>query len=166
MNTKRLILGLCALVAVGLAACSPGATPQLIGSYPRYGTPSPNLPPSRVYDTRLDIEVSDVVYAAQQAAQLAEQAGGYLVASQSWYRDQRLFTAVTLAAPASQFDSLRRSLIALGRLTDEQLTSQPAPYPIYPSPQSTLAVTFASAQPLLGLPPGDRGMNKRNKLPS
>jgi len=147
------MVGLCALVAVGLAACSPGATPQLIGSYPRYGTPGPSLPPARVYDTRLDIEVPDVGYAVQQAAQLAEQAGGYLVASQSWYQDQRLFTALTLAAPASQFDSLRHSLIALGRLTDEQLTGRPAPYPIYPSPQSTIAVTFASYQPVLDLPP-------------
>ena len=153
MNAKRFILGLCALVAAGLAACSSGATPQLIGSYPLYGTPGLNLPPSRVYNTRLSVEVSDVGYAAQQAAQLASQAGGYLVAAQSWYQDERLFTTLALAVPASQFDSLRRSLIALGRLVDEQLTSRPGPYQIYPPPpESTISVTFVTAQPLPELP--------------
>ncbi len=154
MSAKRLFLGLCViLVAAGLAACSSGATPQLIGSYPLYGTPGPNAPPSRFYNSNLDIEVSDVDYSAQRAARLAVDSGGYLVSSQSWYQDERLHTALILAVPASQFDSLRRSLIALGRLLGEQLSSQPAPYPSeWPQPTSTISVTFDAAPGWPGLP--------------
>jgi hypothetical protein len=137
---------------MGLTACS-GATPQLIGSYPLYGTPGPSVSPARVYNTNLEIEVSDVDYAAQQAARLAVGVGGYLVSSQSWYQNDRLHTALILAVPANQFDSLRRSLIGLGRLLGEQVTSQSAPYPSeWPQPSSTISVTFDATPSLPALP--------------
>jgi hypothetical protein len=149
MDAKRIILGLGLLASAALAACSGGATPQLIGSYPRFGTAAPYIAPSRVYSTRLDIAVSDVDFAAQQAARLAAGNGGHLVASQSWYQDERLHTLLTLAVPASQFDPLRQSLIALGQLVDEQLTSQPAPWPAYARlPEATISVTFSTYPPL------------------
>jgi hypothetical protein len=145
LNAKRTLLGLCALVAVGLAACSPGAAPQLISSYPLYGTPGPGAPPGRVYNTSLYIEVSDVDDAARQATRLAVGVGGYLVSAQSWSQDERPHTALVLAVPPSNFDGLRQSLIGLGRLLGEQLTSQPAPYPSeWPQPTSTISVTFAA----------------------
>ena len=153
MDAKRVIPALCLLAVAALAACSGSATPQLIGSYQRYGTPTPFVPLARVYNTNLEIEVSDVDLAAQQAARLAYDNGGYLVASQSWYQDGRWRTALTLSVPASQFDTLRRSLIALGRLLDERLASQPAPWPGYPAqPESIVSVTFSTAGPLVELP--------------
>jgi len=152
LNAKRWFLRLWALLAVGLTACS-GATPQLIGSYPLYGTPGPSVPPARIYNTNLDIEVSDVDYAAQQAARLAVGVGGYLVSSQSWYQNDRLHTALILAVPASQFDGLRRSLIGLGRLLGEQVTSQSAPYPSeWPQPSSTISVMFDATPSLPTMP--------------
>ena len=153
MNVKRFVIGLCALVAAGLTACSPGATPQLIGSYPLYATPGPYAPLARIYNTSLDIEVADVDGAARQAIQFATQAGGYLIEAQSWYQAERRHTRLSLSVPPGQFDYVRGSLIGLGRLVDEQLTSQPAPYQIYPPPpESTIAVTFVSAQPWPTLP--------------
>jgi hypothetical protein len=152
MFAKRFVSGLCALAALALAACSPGATPQLISSYPRAGTVAPAAP-SRVYNTSLTIEVSDVDWAAQQAMRLAASDGGYLVNSQSWYQDEHLFTSLSLAVPADQFDSLRRSLNELGRLLSEQLSSQPAPWPSYAPPQSIISVTFSTAPPRFSPPP-------------
>src|SRR5438876_3522886 len=113
MDVKRFIPALCLLAVAGLAACSGSSTPQLIGSYPRYGMPTPFAPPLRVYNTNLEIEVADVDSAARHAARLAYDNGGYLVASQSWYQDGTLRAALTLSVPASQFDTLRRSLMAL-----------------------------------------------------
>jgi hypothetical protein len=153
MDIKRIIPALCLLAVAALAACSGSATPQLISSYPRYGTPTPFAPRARVYNTSLEIEVADVDAAAQQAVRLAYDNGGYLVAAQSWYQDGRLRTALTLSVPASQFDTLRRSLIALGRLLDERLNSQPAPWPAFPAqPESIVSVTFSTAGPLAELP--------------
>ena len=156
MNAKRFAIGLCALMVAGLAACGPGTTPQLIGSYPLYPTPGPYLPPGRVYNTSLDIEVADVDGAARQATQFATQAGGYLIEAQSWYQAERRHTRLNLSVPPGQFDYVRGSLIGLGRVVDEQLTSQPAPYQIYPPPpESTIAVTFVAARawPTLPEPP-------------
>jgi hypothetical protein len=153
MDAKRVIPALCLLAVAALAACSGSATPQLIGSYPRYGTPTPFVALARVYNTNLEIEVADVDAAAQQAARLAYDNGGYLVASQSWYQDGRRRTALTLAVPAGQFDTLRHSLIVLGRLLDERLTSQPAPWPSYPTqPESVVSVTFSTAGPMVEFP--------------
>jgi hypothetical protein len=158
MDGKRLILGL-GLLAGALAGCSGSATPRLIGSFPRYATPTPQsglrqiLPPARAYSTTLEIEVADVDAAAQQAADLAHGYGGYLAASQSWYQDGRLHTSLTLAVPGSQFDALRRSVAALGRLINERLSSEPAPWQIYPAqPEAWIMVTFSPAQPLVELP--------------
>jgi len=153
MHTKRFVAGLWVLAGLVLAGCSGSATPQLISSYPRAGSGAPVAAPARVYNTSLDIEVTDVDAAAQQAARLAAGDGGYLVASQSWYQGDQQFTALTLSVPADEFDSLRRSLIDLGRLLDEQLTSQPAPWPPYaPPPQSIISVTFSSAPQRISLP--------------
>jgi hypothetical protein len=151
MDAKRLILGL-GLVAATLAGCSGSATPRLIGSYPRYATPTPFSPPARGYSTALEIEVADVNGAAQQAADLAYSYGGYLAASQSWYQDGGLHTSLTLAVPRSQFDALRRSVVALGRLINERLTSEPYPLQVYPPPESIVTVTFSPSRPLLEVP--------------
>jgi len=153
MHAKHFVIAIFALAGLALSACSGGATPQLISSYPRTGTVAPFAAPARVYNTSLAIEVSDVDWAAQEANRLAASDGGYLVASQSWYQENSRFTALTLSVPADQFNSLRRSLIDLGRLLSEQLTSQPAPWPPYgPPPQSIIYVTFSSAPQQVNLP--------------
>jgi Domain of unknown function (DUF4349) len=153
MHAKRFVMRWWVLATLGLAACSGSATPQLISSYPRAGTVAPVAAPSRVYNTSLDVEVPDVDSAAQQAVRLAAGDGGYLVASQPWYQAERRFTTLTLSVPADQFDSLRSSLIDLGRLVSEQLSSQPAPWPSYARPpQSIISVTFTTASPRIDLP--------------
>ena len=152
MYAKRIIIGL-GVVAAALAGCSGLATPRLIGSYPRYATPTPLVVAlGRAYHTTLDVQVADVDAAARQAEQLAYQDGGYLVASQSWYQDGQFVTSLTLAVPASQFDALRGAVVALGRLVDERLVSEPAPWPADPPVESTVTVIFAPAAPAMALP--------------
>lgn len=158
---KYVAVAAASLAMMALAGCSGSATPQLIGSYPRNSAPTPVMPAGRTYSTALQVEVPDVDAAAQQATQLAYSYGGYLAASQSWYQDNRLHTLLNLAVPGAQFDALRRSIAALGRLVDEHLTSQPVPWPPYSeSPQAMVSVTFTTAQPASEWPgPPDSAWN-------
>ncbi len=153
LSARSVAVAAAGVAMMVLAACSGSTTPQLIGSYPRYATPTPFVPAWRAYSTTLQIEVADVDTVAQQATQLAYSYGGYLVASQSWYQDGRLSTSLTLAVPGDQFDALRRSIILLGRLVDENLTSRPVPWPPYSElPQAVVSVTFSTPRPLVELP--------------
>ena len=152
MHAKRQFLVPFLLFAVLLAGCSAAAaTPQLIGSYPQVTPPAPNPRPQRVYRTALQIEVTDVGSAASRASQLAYDAGGYLDSSQSWYRDGHLVISLSLAVPSEHFDDLRRSIIALGQLVGEQLSSDAVPWPPT-APYAYIAVTFTSPPPLVQLP--------------
>jgi hypothetical protein len=152
MHAKRLALYIGILGAFALAACSPGATPQLISTYPRTTTVAP--PPGYVYNVAVSLDVSDVSWAAQQAARLAGEAGGYQVAATSWSQAGHDFSTLTLSVPPSQFDSVLRSITSLGRLLDEQFASQPAPWPADgPPARSIISVTFSEAAAPAPLPP-------------
>ena len=113
--------------ALTLAACSGGATPQLIGSYPKGGESSATYPPPPanllvVYNAYLELEVSNVDSAADRAIQTAYDHSGYLVSSQSWYQGERKYTALTLAVSAAQFESTHKALLRLGSLVSENLS--------------------------------------------
>lgn len=115
-----------ALSALCLAACG-GATPQLIGSYPKGTDSSPTYapPPENllvVYNSHLELEVYETDSAARRAAQLAYDHGGYLVSSQSWSQNDRKYTTLTLAVPVAQFDTVRQSLLELGTLITENVS--------------------------------------------
>jgi hypothetical protein len=153
MNAKRIILAPALLAAALLAGCSASVTPQLIGSYPRYATPTAFLPPARALGTTLEIEVTDVDAASQQAVQLAYNDAGYLAARQSWYEDGRLRSSLALGVPSAHFDDLRRALVSLGRLVNEHISSDPALPDGYPAePQSLITVTFVTAPAVAQLP--------------
>ena len=118
--------GLCVLALI-LSACAGGATPQLIGSYPKQVTSSPTYapPPANllvVYNAYLELEVADTDRAAQRATQLAYDYGGYLVSSQSWFAEERKYTTLTLAVPVAQFEAARQALLRLGTLVGESIS--------------------------------------------
>jgi len=125
MFTKRLF-GLAVLLAIGLVGCGPGATPQLIGSYPKSVSPTYAPPPSDalvIYEAYLTLEVSNTDQAAQRAIEFAYDRGGYLVNSQSWYENSRKYTTLTLTVPVAQFESLRQALLGLGSAINETVSS-------------------------------------------
>jgi hypothetical protein len=114
-----------------LAACGGGATPQLIGAYPR-GSETGAYPSSEgapmntlvVYNAYLELEVYDVDSAAERAKQLAYDYGGYLASSQSWYQGGQPYATLTLAVPVARYDDLRASLLRLGTLTHESTSGE------------------------------------------
>ena len=65
--------------------------------------------------------------AADRAAQIAYDYGGYVSDSQMWKAGNDIFATVTLAVPVAQFDSAREAVLRLGTLVNEILTGDPLP---------------------------------------
>jgi hypothetical protein len=119
------------IIACVLTACGGGATPQLIGAYPRGSetgayTSSEGAPMNTlvVYNAYLELEVYDVGSAAERAKQLAYDYGGYLASSQSWYQGDEQYATLTLAVPVAHYDDLRDSLLRLGTLKSESTSGE------------------------------------------
>jgi len=157
---KLVWLGLCVFASL-LAACGGGANPQLIGSYPKGPASSPTYPPPPanllvVHNAYLELEVGSTDAAAQRATQLADDYGGYLVSSQSWYADSRKYTTLTLAVPVAQFETLRQSLLSLGSLVGERVSSDVVSITGHGADAwntfSTITVQFRPALPSFSLP--------------
>ncbi len=121
MKTTKAVLALCAVLIL-LAACSSKNTPQLIASYPSEGKPAIQPSSQYVYDAYLELEVSNSENSASRAESLALQYGGYLVSSQSWEQDERLYITQVLAVPAAQFDLLHGALQDLGKVKNDQVS--------------------------------------------
>lgn len=120
-----IIIGL----ALGLAACTAsGATPQLIGAYPKttttpFGGQVAPPPPNIVYNASLTLEVYDPASAADRVIQIAYDYGGYLTDSEMWSVGNDQYFTLTLAVPAPQFAGAREAILKLGTLTDETVSS-------------------------------------------
>jgi hypothetical protein len=135
MKNARILVGLFALVSLFyLAGCS-AESPELIAAhpaeiaiatYPQVPPPEPNL--MVVYNANLVMAVSNVDRAAEEAAGIAYDYGGYLVSSQSWYQDDDKHTTLILAVPVSRFESARRSLLNLGTLVSERVSGELTAY--------------------------------------
>lgn len=109
-------------LACGLAACTAsGATPQLIGAYPKTTNLPP--PPNLVYHTSLTLEVYDTAAAADRVIQVVYDDGGYLTASEMWSVGDDQYFTLTLAVPAAQFSGAREAILKLGTLVNETVTS-------------------------------------------
>lgn len=124
MRSPRAFCWLILLLLVVLPACG-SRTPQLIGSYPKAASPTYPPPPANlllVYNAYWELEVSNVDSAAQRAAQIAYDRGGYLASSQAWYQGDEKYATLTLAVPAAQFDSARQALLGLGTLKSESVS--------------------------------------------
>src|SRR5919109_1814972 len=102
MDARRLFGALLPMTTLMLAGCTAAATPEMIGDYPHDPIATYVAPPPGsvvVYDVYLDIAVGDVDAAAEQAASIAYDNGGYLASSQTWYEGSRQHTTVVLAVP-------------------------------------------------------------------
>ena len=128
MSRRMLFLGI-VIMALTLAGCSGiQAEPAVIATYPRGSSSKYPSPPMAqyliVYQAYMELRVADVDWAAEQAARWALDSGGYVLASQSWYQDENKLTSLQLAVPTVNFSNLRRNLLSLGELINEQVTSE------------------------------------------
>jgi hypothetical protein len=124
MLRRTLILFL--TLSFALAACTPGAGPQLIGSYPRSGGVIPS-DVRIIYESRLTLEVGNVDSSADRAVGFARDHGGYLLEERTWTQDGRKHATLALAVPVPAFDGLRSDLLSLGTLVDETVIGAPKP---------------------------------------
>jgi hypothetical protein len=117
------------LIALFLAGCSGSAMPQLIASYPSQNqaesTHPQYIPPSQyVYDSYIELEVSNPDRIAGRAEDLTYDHGGYLVSSQSWRTDGKKTLTLVLAVPVANFESLHDSLLQLGSVVSEHVSGE------------------------------------------
>lgn len=147
-------------LAFALAACSAsGATPQLIGAYPKTTTAPP---PNVVYHTNLTLEVYDPASTADRVIQIAYDDGGYLTDSEMWSVGDDQYFTLTLAVPAAQFSSAREAILKLGTLINETVSSE-WNYSEQWDEYSTLTVTLHPISPPIARPaPFKLGWNPAN----
>jgi hypothetical protein len=129
MKRYSLPILLSAILALLVSACS-GVAPKQIAAAPRI-TPIARFPGSEqiVYHAYMELQVAGVDAAAERAARLAERYGGYYTGGQSWYVDGRKLTTIELAVPTPNFDRLRQSILELGVLLNETVSSRPVQPP-------------------------------------
>jgi hypothetical protein len=122
------ILGLLVFLLTG---CAASAGPVTVASFPSL-TPIAKYPPDSIlYRSYIEILVSNVDRAAETAAYRASANNGYLVSSDSWYTDGRKVISMELAVPSYNFENLRRDLLSLGQVVNENLSGQPVKPPPY-----------------------------------
>ncbi len=123
-----ILAGVLFLLMISMAACSTLSAPRQIATYP---LSTPYSPPdaSRAYNTYLELEVPDVAAATDDAIQLAYQAGGMLVDSQSWRQGGENSNTLVLAVPADHYAAFQQALLELGRPIHQQLDSRELDWP-------------------------------------
>ncbi len=128
-RTQFLIhIGLFIIIMIGLAACSSLAAPRQIATFP-LSTPNPQPYTPPAYNTYLELEVPDVDVAVESAIQLAYQAGGLLVDTQSWWQDGYNHNTIVLAVPSDHSAAFQHALLELGNPIQQQLRSRVISWP-------------------------------------
>ena len=132
--SRSVLLTVTFMFVLVLVGCSGAHTPQMIASYPKEPVPLNGYqtysPPADqiIYDASMVMQVSDPAHAADQAARLAYDYGGYLGSSQGWYAGSRYCVTVMLSIPAPSFDSVHNRLLELGRLMSEDVSGRLTEY--------------------------------------
>ena len=155
MSRKTVLSSVMIWLTLWLAACS-GAAPKQIAVAPK-DAPIAQYPShiTIVYRAYMELKVSDVDRAAGRAAALANDYGGYLTGSQSWYVDGRKVTTLELAVPTANFESLRASLRGLGELVNESIAGDEQT--VYGYLQNFSSVTLQLRPGGFSLPPVEPG---------
>jgi hypothetical protein len=125
MRSKHGLAYLAIAIVWLMTACTGVSQPKLLASFP--GATPIAVYPGQIqvtYNAYIELRVSDVDLAAEQAVQKAYDFGGYLESSQSWYVESHKNTSLVLAVPAYNFDLLRQSILGLGNLVNEKITGK------------------------------------------
>lgn len=147
------------ILSILLGACA-GSSPKQIAAAPKDApiavAPRPPQGITILYSAYLELKVSDVDQAAQEASDLVYRYGGYLSASNSWYVDNHKVTSLELLVPTVNFEGLRLSLHRLGDLVNESVSGTPIEKGYNdPSQFSTINVQFRPGR--IDLPPIETG---------
>jgi hypothetical protein len=144
------------LASALLAACAPGATPQLIGSWPQASVPpvAPPLPQPApplnlyvVYNASLTLSVEDIWSARWDIRQVAQDLGGVVLSERSLETNPAASSyEIILAVPSNQLEVALSRLRRLGTVSDEVKTGEVrvgAPVGVNPAGSySSLTVTL------------------------
>lgn len=78
-----------------------------------------------IRNASLDIQVEDVTAAVERIAQVANQAGGYVVSSKTWGDGKKLAGAISVRVPAEKFDATVKSIRAFAfKVTTEDISTR------------------------------------------
>ena len=154
MSKKMHVSLFLVLLVLSMAACT-GSAPKQIALSPKEN-PIAQYPSqiTILYRAYMELKVSDVDRAAENATRLTYDYGGYLAGSQSWYTDGHKVTTVELAVPTANFEGLRITLRGLGDLVSESISGETTSGG-YPQSFSTITVQFRPGG--INLPPIDSG---------
>lgn len=131
---KRFIffVGICLMLMVLYACtvCSAQDSPELIGSYPS----NPDSSQTRsntsksidlVYEAEIDLHVGDVYRTSEKISRLADQYGGYLVDSQTWFLGDEDHAQLVIKVPSYNFFPLYNAIKKLGEVEFETYIGEP-----------------------------------------
>lgn len=151
MKIRMLLIGL--LMMGSLLACSAEGGPEQIAVYPKEQPIAVYPHPAAFFlidNATLDLSVTNVERAADQAKAIAFDRGGYLVSSQSWYQDGKKHVTLVLAVPARYFDTVYADLLRLGSLEGEWIASELAqPARMHEEVFSQITLYFRPQEPRL-----------------
>lgn len=133
MKNKFLFFtGICLMlgIALNLTACGAQEAPELIGSYP--SEPNGNQSKSNspydavlVYEAEIDLQVRDVYRSSEKITRLANQYGGYLVDSQTWFLGDEDHARLIVKVPSSNFFPMYKAIKKLGEVEFETYIGEP-----------------------------------------
>jgi hypothetical protein len=138
------------VLALALAACSPGGAPQLIGSAPRageVGLPPINNPPTPgglvvVYNASMELAVRNVPFARDGVRGLASEMNGYTLTERAWQSGFEQLAEVSIAVPAHRVEQTLSRLRYFGSVRSESKSGQLVTGEGYASGFSTITVTL------------------------
>jgi hypothetical protein len=127
---KRWVIGWMVLLGGMLAACGAAPTPRRVASYPKLpsgGNSSLAVAdgPIVIETVFLAFEVNDPDEAAEKAAHLAYEYGGYENNRYGWYTDGGRAVSQEIFTPLDQADILRDRLLQMGRKNQESVARNP-----------------------------------------
>jgi hypothetical protein len=142
-----------AVLALLLAGCAPGA-PTVIASYPRNIANQPRPAPTALDNsTRLSLQVDDVLAATDQAIDLTQQYGGWVIDRSCRGAGVDQIVNLVLAVPPANHARLRRALLGLGRIVDQDAWDDTGGCSTCADTSYIYLELYPSAQPWDAVPP-------------
>lgn len=127
-----LCAGICLTIGMvwSFTACGAQDAPELIGSYPSNSTGNQSKAyttndTSLVYEAEIDLHVRDVYRTSEKITRLANQYGGYLVDSQTWYLGDEDHARLIVKVPSSNFFPMYNAIKKLGEVEFETYIGEP-----------------------------------------
>ena len=152
MNARLFLL--IGLMAGIISGCISAAEPAQIAIFPKT-TPIARYPSDITpqYNTTLEIWVSDLEHAVQEAYRLTARYNGFVKEFYNWQSKGRDIATLEIIVPSEYFDSLRLGFLSLGIVASESaVTGRVEPLPIQPGPRFSQITLQLQASRSTGMP--------------